>query len=657
MKAISAIFLFEFKRAVAKRSILLLLLPIVFSLIFIQIGVAHYKDALASKQTFQEIERSKMSQYISYSQYSSYGFRILFVPSPYSIFAINSGVTNDMVSQVDTTERLKVDNPLIGKNLFNLRKTGFNNFSGIILFFGSLLSILYGYLIISNIEYSKFHACIYGSKRYILPVIFARIFLLALLLLSLFTLCLITIALNGIPAPINSHLFTFYLITLILNIFFFLMGTIFSSSKSRIGSTIASFITWFLFIFIVPALIESYIAGKANFITATYKIEIEKFKIITNFEKKAVKEHGKYYQNSGRNSAQEQAIVEGYLNTTHKHIEKLEDHLMNETIRVIDNHATLSAFFPSAFYLSFVNEYGSWGYENYLSFFDYIRKTKNDLLKFYIRKQFYTNETTIEPFVKHDENIYHGQSRLPRHFALGSILSVLYLLALLHISYYRFKKSLFPAPDHDKSDLNNAVIRLNSGESKVYLVEDYRFRNQFYSLLSRECGEFASKGYQDKIFINGRDLVAHPEKSHFLYVCPPHALPTDVAANDFIRFVASCAGRSFQDIKKLIAQLPADIAHKRIGHLDKQSKGEILLTLLDITPYQIYLIEDVGRGMPIDFNIRLKIKMDQLKSQGALVIYLTTDDLLLVKHVKRNQSFYETHTWNELVDRYNGIKP
>lgn len=79
------VYLVEIKRVFNKITLYLFLFFTLMSIYFISIGMDNYRSIIDQKESFQAIEQIKVNQYINYNQYSTYGFRILFIPSPLSI--------------------------------------------------------------------------------------------------------------------------------------------------------------------------------------------------------------------------------------------------------------------------------------------------------------------------------------------------------------------------------------------------------------------------------------------------------------------------------------------------------------------------------------------------------------------------------------------
>ncbi len=660
MKVSRTFFMVELKRLFSKRRIVIILLPLFFALWFIQDGIDEYQETLYQKETFKTIEKIKFEQQMNYRQYGNRGFRIMFIPSPFAVFSSNSGVITDMNSFVDTSERLRIYNPLKGKNLFDLKESGFTDFSGIILFFGSLLALFYGFTTFGHKEYSRYLASLSSVRLTFFSLMISRMLLLVMVE-ALFVGCgLLLVILNGLSIPINSFFAALLAAVVVVGLIFFIMGAIFGTMKSKINGIIHLISAWFILLFFLPNAIDSYVAKEAQAMTSIHKLHIDKLKLLSNFEKRVSQKFAMHKSRKDWPREELQAMMETYWDNEFKQIHQKEIEMKTETMHLIDKHQRFSSLFPSTFYSLVSNEISSKGYRNYIHFCTHLLDLKKGFTRFYIDKNFYgDNNSKVEPFIPGQKNIYYGRSQLPTSFTFGAVLHLFYVVILSWFAYFRFRRSVFNGPGRENTDLNNPGLKLEKGQSRVFLVEDLdcRFKNQLYCLMAGATRDYERMGYSDKIYIDGHDAIAQPVPRDFLYLCSPTALVPDITAGDFIRLAAGILKLSAKERKAWLAQPGiAPLLNKTIGQLHKLERGELLLAVLGMKQKDIYLIYDIGRGMSIEFAARLKEKMEELQQKGALVVYLTTDDLLLVKSVKKDQSFFETTSWGELVERYSGLR-
>ena len=649
MNTFRSFFIFELRRFFGKRNIILIFLLLFLSLALTQISISEYKNTLNRKEKFQEIERTKVSQYISYTQYGGYGVRMLFVPAPISLFFMNSCVIPDMTSYVDSGERLKIYNTLKGKNLFDQKKFGFSDFSGIILFFGSLLALFYGYETFNNSDYLKFLSSISTKKHAFYSVLLSRIVMMFLVFLAITGSALLLTIINGLYIPTNVYFLYFILSILIFSLFFFSIGTIIGMMRSKIIGITTVLSCWFILLYFIPTAINTYIASRSDLLTPVYKLEIDKLKILMDFERKAIEKSGIFKEVD--DSERENAL--SYLNNELKQILSLEGKMRDQMKNNISIFQKLSMFFPPTFYLSVTNEISSRGYENLIDFYNYVQSVKREFVTFYTEKMFFSNFSEIEPFLKGDKNVFYAQSRLPGNFTVGVLVNLFYIAALFWVSYSRFRKALFGLPHNVNSGSPPRELKLKKGEFTVLVSEGDLLKNQLYNLWSGETGELQKKGYTIKISIDDHDISSEKSRENFFYICHPENIPGDINAGDFLYFI--------RRLKKIRGKEAADssthmglksIEGKRFNRLKNHEKGEIILKVLRMNGTQIYLLHDIARGMPIEFTIQLKKRMDELKEEGALVIYLTPDELINLKSIKKGRGFYASTTWGQLVDHY-----
>lgn len=650
MRTFKSFFTFEFKRFMCKRNITIISLLLFFLLFFIQTGITQYDVTLKENEEFKKIEKLKVAQYITYTQYGATGFRLLFAPSPISVFFANTGIISNMTAFLDSGPGLKIFNSLKGKNGF-IKYFGFTDFSGIILYFGSLLALLFGYESFHHKEYLKFLSSISGYRQVFFFIILSRVVLLILFLLLVLGISMALLAINEVNLSGNeySQLFNLSLIIFLLLLFFFVIGTITSTMKSRVSGLLTLTIIWFVLVFFIPAAVHTIVSGKAELITPVYQFEMEKFKILMNFEQSALKKEGFFYPGKKITNT-ERDIIEDYWNNGFKKIQSLEEEMQSQMKNNISFYQWFSNVFPSTFYFSAANDISSKGYENLMDFYRNAHELKRKFARFYINKIFYfSNYSKVESFIKGEENMFYGPSRLPANFGWGLFLNMLYIVGFLGISYFRVKKVMFMLANIEDAELTPLALKLKKGDFKVLESEGDLFKNQLFNLFSGEKKELKKKGFAGQVFIDDTDIVQDKEKVDFIYICHPGDLPKSIKAGDFLSFLAG-----LMKIPKntLTEMAPPSVTRKKIGMLKKHEKGEIILAIIGMKKKDIYLVNNAAGGMPIEFAVRLKDNMVALKERGALVLYLTNDDLITVKSVKKGYGIYDSPNWCDLVEYY-----
>jgi ABC-type transport system involved in multi-copper enzyme maturation permease subunit len=231
-----------------------------------------------------------------------------------------------------------------------------------------------------------------------------------------------------------------YLVILMLMlVFFFTLGTIAGSFKSRFVGFVILVVSWFVLVFLVPGIVSAVTSRRADNMTSNYQLELEKLKILMDFEKRSYEETG---VTTEENIESVREDIERYMENQFKKVQAFEKKLEAEIERNIHHFQTLSSLFPSTFYLSTSDEISSKGYESFIDFFSYILELKEKFIRYYINKRYYSNYSKVESFIKDDQNLFYAKSRLPRGFFRGLLLNLVFIVGLLIISYGRFKRSL-----------------------------------------------------------------------------------------------------------------------------------------------------------------------------------------------------------------------
>lgn len=431
----------EAQRLLNIKTVGVLLLFSILGLHFVQMGINNYKSIIESKEKFRDIERLKVKQYINYAQYGAYGFRLLFIPRPISIYFVNSSAISELTANVDTGERLNIYNSFKGKTLFAEKAGGFKDFSGIMLLMGSLLVLYFGYESMTHKDYLRYMTGFADLKKLFLSIVFSRVLIVTLTFFFIGGLSLLLLAINGFRLTGNemSHWLAFMGVLVLLSVFFFTLGTIAGTFKSRFNGFVTLIFLWFIFVFLIPWVVNAFTAHKADNIVSNYQLELEKLKILMGFEKQAAEQEGPV---TVSNTETERKLVESAWNNEIKKIQLLEKKMEREMQENIHGFQVISSSFPSTFYLSTGNEISGKGYENFIRFYEYIQHLKWKFVRYYIDKKYYSGTSDVESFIKGNENLFYSETLFPRYFVHGEQLMVVYIMGLLIVSYIRFKGAM-----------------------------------------------------------------------------------------------------------------------------------------------------------------------------------------------------------------------
>jgi hypothetical protein len=410
-------------------------------------------------------------------------------------------------------------------------------------------------------------------------------------------------------------------------------------------------VVWIMFVFLIPGFIQNMIARSAVDSTQDYRAEIEKFDVVADFEKRAVKKAGKF---NVENMSVERELLESYWNTDYKKIEALEEGLKGEISANIRRHRNLSLFIPTLFYQLSAQEVSSRGYGDFLAFYTYLQELKAKFVRFYIDRYYYHDPREIINFIQGKESLYFSESRIPKGFWIGLGINLVYLLMLFMGSFYLFKKKLYalrPAKECEGSKISD--IKLKKGEYRVWVTQDEDFKDRLYTVLSGNDREYMRKGYKRRIIIGDREITSIGVGEEFLYLCHPDHIPVDVEVGDFVEFIGGLLGASQEEIVALLkVEEMKDVRGKPFVKLDGYKRGAILLSLLSLSQRQIYLFNDVCQGMPIEITVLLKKKLDHLKDKGGLAISLTNDAIIIPPGSHKGMVYFESDRWTLMVEDY-----
>lgn len=651
MRAFYDIFLLELKRLLSRKSIILFLLFLLFSLYFVQEGINEYKNVIKNKENFQEIERLNIRQFINYTQYGAYGFRLLFIPSPMSIFFSNSGVTSELTAFLDSGVRLKIYNSSLGKNLYTEKSGGFKDFFGFVLLLGSFLCLFWGYDCLHNREFLKFLSSVLNYKKVYFSMTGARVILFDLFFLFTVGCSLLLMKLNNVSLTTNEYIYLliYIVVMMLLFLFFFILGILAGCIKSKSLGIIMIIVLWFCFVLLIPGTISKVVSKQADNITSAYDLEQKKLKLLQDFERKALDEAQRYKSMNERKES-ERKLIESYWDNEFKKIQEYEKEMQDDMEKNLKYFQRLSLIFPPSFYLSVHNEISSKGYQNFFHFYQYVQKLQRQFVRYYQFKKFYSNYSKVEPFVKGEENIFYAKSLLPRYFLMGLLLTIFYVIVLSVIAYSRFKKFLFVLPDKAGPDPNKLDLSINSGEAVVLLTTAGTIIDQLYNVFSG-----IKRGFKGRVMFNRKNVVPDEskEKQDFVYLCQPDKIPGDINVGDFISFFKKTLHIRGEDIQEFLEKLNfAQHQRKDINELKDNEKARFVFALAQLKKSEIYMIHDFAKGMSIDFIFDFKEHIKRLKDEGTSILYLSNDVLLATKIADRVTYLLTDPSLPQCLDNY-----
>jgi ABC-type transport system involved in multi-copper enzyme maturation permease subunit len=647
-----AVFKFEGKRLLERKSLFILLMLLVFVLGFFQNNISEFKETQEQKRTFQDFEKKKVDQYLNYRYYGARGFRLFFHPAPISIFFINSVPTPDMKAFADDTEQINFYRPITIKTLFELRKNWFTDYSGILFIIGTLLILFYGYKTLKSSEYLRLPASIIGHKKYFWAVYFARGLWLFVFLLIITALLVFLAAFNGIIITIDQYLLIFLLVSYGLVMMIFSVGFWCGTWKSTATGMAAALIIWMVFIFFIPTLHNVVTASNANAMRPIYKLEMDKLIIYMDWERKMREREGTVKPGEKPSESFKKRMLD-YKDNELKKLQAMEENQIAQLKRTKKLYQFLASFFPTTFYQSVNNEISSRGYDNLVDFCKYALGEKLKFIGIVIEKEYFSNYSKVEQFNAGDENIFTAKPKLPEFFLLGILFNLLWSAAFVIPAYYRFKKNLCNLPEKEKDAPQPKEIILKRGKANNnWYVFDDLLKNQLLTLLFNEAHEFKKKGYSFKVFLDDQDLLTAKKQQNFLYLCHPKEIPGHFVMGHFLTLVMDLMRTATEKRKEIISQFSLEPAwKKKFCQLDIEELGNVFLAILELKTFDVYLIDDIGKGMLLDFCIALQDKISSLRdAEGAAVLFLWTDLSYVKKEKEKRLTFYECKDWINTIE-------
>jgi hypothetical protein len=641
MKLLISVFNFEFKRRLRLRDMLIFCVILLIFLIIVNDGKNKYFDLQENKETFQKIQELKVKQYSLYTQYGGYGINLLLIPSPFSIFGIDSK-NGKLLSNVNSGERLNIYTSRKGMNYFD-EKSGFLNLRGLIILFSTFFALLYGVDLVKNKPYLRFFSSLSTSGKLFRASSVSRILLLIMAYFILLGPSLLWLLLHGVNL-FQPQILSLITPAILLITSFFFLGCMIGSLKDKSTRLIIFGLFYFLSIILIPGLADKYTQDDTDGIESLFPFELKNLELIMSLEKRALEKVGVYKDDGDIAPEKFIKMVKKALNDEFKIIFAREEKMMAHILKKIRNRHTMSCFFPVLFYSSVNAEVSSCGDLSFIDFYSYSKKIKKEFLDFYVEKKFLSKSQPgqVESFVKKDENLFYAQSHLPYRFWLGILFNLIIYIGAGGIgAYFCFKRSLHPTPE--KNSTEKAVINLKIGEDYHIDTADYAAVDHIYNVLTGKI-----KGFKGKISIDEKSIVTK-EKQDIVYICSPADIPAEVKVNDLLRLFKGLLNLSKKQVDELKSGICNGILDKLFSELSPDLQLKLLFKIGCLKVGSIYMLHDLINKCSSQCIKELAEEIKALKAANAIILYFKDSTLakpLKVDHhiaYTRVDGYYEWH--------------
>jgi ABC-type transport system involved in multi-copper enzyme maturation permease subunit len=530
-----------------------------------------------------------------------------------------------------------------------------------VIFLGGLIFLFYGYDCLRNRKYLRHLDSLFPRSPVFRLLVISRVIIIFLIFLVIMLCSALLIMLNGISFPFHQAMLNYLLTVFLCLFFFFALGIAIGKIKSHTAGIPVVIGSWLLLVFILPTAVNLVIAGKANNIPSLYELEMEKLRIIMNFEKRAI-EKSITFKYGEKLTKETIDYVSSFIDNEFKAIHEKEAKLRAQMLKSVKLHHFLSSLFPTTLYFSVVDEASSRGLAEIIEFHCYSQDLKKDFFKHFINKLYFSKEgnfSNVENFIKGDENIFHAQSRLPYYYVPGILVTIGFIVLFLFIGYRGFKQVIYGLSRKEIAKVKPQVEKLAKGTYEYYSYFSPHIPVMLYSTFSGHAAPLVKKGFQWQIYLDNIDLVSYPphppgKEVRVLYLCMPDEFPAEMVAGDLFKLITTGLNLDNEEI----AGIDFDYVSKntltcRLNRLEDFQVCEILLTALQYKKYDIYLLDDVVNNMPVEIVIKMKELMEQLASAGALVLCLSTQELppsLSQHRIENREMLIKSKFWKDTVE-------
>ncbi|NIM18187.1 MAG: hypothetical protein GTO45_39805 [Candidatus Aminicenantes bacterium] len=524
------------------------------------------------------------------------------------------------------------------------------DFTGTMLFFGSLILIFYGCETFRPREYLREITSLGGRIKVYACLIVSRFLLISLFFIFTAAAAVGLVLIDGIQLQGIHYILLLRLLLIweMMAFFIFLLGTVLGIIRNIPLGNLMVFLAWFLSLFILPAVLGKVMKAEANDIPSNYKLDKSKLGEIRSFEKRAAAKEGIYNKEKGHTKSGRE-LIESFWKNEYVRIKSIEKELEKQMSEKIGIHHTLSILWPSTLFSSSATEQSSLGYESSLEFYRYLQGLKHKFCQYYKEKRFYSDDKKVEPFINDEEGyLFYSKGRGHGKFLAGIFIMLAQIIVLIILSYISFKFTLFHLSRNDIKKLNTKDLELKNEEPNVFQTRDNLLAKLLLCIFYGYYNNIVRKGFSREFRFPGFDIDTPKKSPGVVYISSDRFFPGEIRVKDYISLCAAMV-RLTAGQEEEIFNIPGikAIKNKRFNQLEITEFGEVPLAITRMKKSDLYLFFDTAAKMHGKNVLRFIERLLELEENGAVTAYIYTDISITFDNQETGDYYGEDKYWIE----------
>ncbi|MCP4221408.1 MAG: hypothetical protein GY765_42675, partial [bacterium] len=585
-------------------------------------------DIAKKKENFKTIEAKAFSKLRNYTHFSFSGIRIAFIPAAIEVFFPKKGLSTDSTGFIDSVDELKIIKNQKGRGVFDSDADSSFRFSRYLLVLGGFIVMVWGFGTFRSRDLTLLYASMCSYRKIFAYTLLSRFIIMTALLLALFGLTALILVIEGIGLKADdiSGMFVFFAVSLLMLFFLFLIGVLAGLIKNRDIGTFVFAMAYFSLVLLIPGAMSHIVKASASSIIDNSSVRLNKMKIIEDFENMSLEVLGKFNLEKIDDFRK---MMDKYIDEYYLMLEKLEIAILADVSSNAKLSSALSLCTPVGFYSMTCSDLCSRGMENSIEMHRYLIELQRKLVLFYIARTFYGERPLkLVPFINGDENIFLGQSRLPRLFAFGFGINVGYFLLLLLTSFLLFRRNLFPA-NQRTGNYPEVETPLKSGEHTWIQMEDRQLYGQYLNTFYGTNSKFAGR-----VTLDGESLVS---SSPVDFILLPGIASISDNANvlDFFDTAMSMGGFSGEQ-KHKFARLFIPWHSVSMGNIPAAELALLLLEFARIKGSKIIILNDFFAGLDGAHHAKLLGMIKKLEADNRCFVQINHRSMHIIGRPTNN---------------------
>ena len=172
-------------------------------------------------------------------------------------------------------------------------------------------------------------------------------------------------------------------------------------------------------------------------------------------------------------------------------------------------------------------------------------------------------------------------------------------------------------------EISDLSLEVRNGETFVLLSSGECVSNHLLNIFSGRERDFSGA-----VLVDRQNILNDQGKTreNLVYVGKGNDWPPMIRIKDIMGFLRRITRISDEEYEEFTIKMNlTQLNRRRLNELEEVEKRRLLFSIVQLSKSSNFVIQDLAKGMPIDFILEFKDNLRELKRKGCSILYISDD--------------------------------